>query len=178
MKKILILLSLGTALLINEGCNRPAVPEVIPTQTTDTTGGQIEVSPYVGSWDYDNIELTNGVLEIMGNELGAFEGTGSDIVGEVVITENPNKYTTTLSFTAEISAFGQARSLPVDRQTSSGTWTVSNGEIILVDDSGKEIAVVSSTSSLIVFTGEFTEAIELQFGSVDATSDVVFTISK
>jgi|AntRauTorckE5430_2_1112549.scaffolds.fasta_scaffold01078_4 hypothetical protein len=180
MKKTLLLLALCTALLINEGCNKPPVPEVIPIQTTDTTGGggQVEVSPYVGNWGYDKIELTNGVLEIMGNELGDFEGTGSDITGEVVITENPNIYSTTLSFTADISVFGQAQSLPVDKQTSGGTWTESNGEITLVDDSGKDIAVVSSTSSLIVFTGVFTENIDAQFGSIDATSDVVFTISK
>lgn len=180
MKKTLLFLALSTALLINEGCNKPPVPEVIPIQTTDSLGGggQVEVSPYVGSWGYDKIELTNGVLEIMGNELGDFEGTGSDIIGEVVITENPNIYSTTLSFTADISVFGQAQSLPVDKQTSGGTWTESNGEITLVDDSGKDIAVVSSTSSLIVFTGVFTENIDAQFGSIDATSDVVFTISK
>ncbi len=184
MKNTLLLLALGAVLLINESCQKPPVPTIIPAgNTTDTTtggGGQEEeqVSPYVGSWEYDKIELTNGVLEIMGNELGDFEGAGSDIIGEVVITENPNKYTTTLSFTADISVFGQAQSLPVDKQTSGGTWTESNGEITLVDDSGKSIAVVSSTSSMIVFTGEFTETIDAQFGSIDATSDVVFTIVK
>jgi hypothetical protein len=180
MKKILILIALGTVLLLNESCKKPPVPEVKPIpDTTDTTsGGQEEVSPYVGSWEYEKIELTNGVLEIMGNEIGEFEGTGSDIVGEVVITEKPNKYTTSLSFTADISVFGQTQSLPTDRRTSSGTWTETNGEISLVDDSGKKIAVLSSTSAKIVFTGEFTEAIDAQFGSIDATSDVVFTITK
>ena len=181
MKNILLLLALGAILLINESCQKPPVPIIIPAgNTTDTNGGggQLEVSPYVGSWGYDKIALTNGVLEIMGNELGGFEGAGSDIIGEVVITENPNAYTTTLSFTADISVFGQAQSLPVDKQTSGGTWTESNGEITLVDDSGKNIAVVSSTSSMIVFTGEFTETIDAQFGSIDATSDVVFTIAK
>ncbi|HAV25830.1 MAG TPA: hypothetical protein DCX01_06600 [Bacteroidetes bacterium] len=182
MKNTLLLLALGAVLLINESCQKPPVPIIIPAgNTTDTTGGggqEEEVSPYVGSWSYDKIELTNGVLEIMGNEIGAFEGAGSDITGEVLITENPNKYTTILSFTADISVFGQAQSLPVDKQTSGGTWTESNGEITLVDDSGKNIAVVSSTSSMIVFTGEFTETIDAQFGSIDATSDVVFTIVK
>ncbi len=182
MKNTLLLLALGAVLLINESCQKPPVPIIIPAgNTTDTTGGggqEEEVSPYVGSWSYDKIELTNGVLEIMGNEIGTFEGAGSDITGEVLITENPNKYTTILSFTADISVFGQAQSLPVDKQTSGGTWTESNGEITLVDDSGKNIAVVSSTSSMIVFTGEFTETIDAQFGSIDATSDVVFTIVK
>ena len=182
MKNTLLLLALGAILLINESCQKPPVPIIIQAgNTTDTTGGggqEVEVSPYVGSWSYDKIELTNGVLEIMGNEIGAFEGAGSDITGEVLITENPNKYTTILSFTADISVFGQAQSLPVDKQTSGGTWTESNGEITLVDDSGKNIAVVSSTSSMIVFTGEFTETIDAQFGSIDATSDVVFTIAK
>jgi hypothetical protein len=182
MKNTLLFLALGAVLLINESCQKPPVPVIIPAgNTTDTTGGggqEEEVSPYVGSWEYDKIELTNGVLEIMGNELGGFEGAGSDIIGEVVITENPNVYTTTLSFTADISVFGQAQSLPVDKQTSGGTWTESNGKITLVDDSGKSIAVVSSTSSMIVFTGEFTETIDAQFGSIDATSDVVFTIVK
>ncbi len=179
MKKILLLIALGTVLLVHESCKKPPVPEVKPVDTTDTTGGEEEeVSPYVGTWDYEKIELTNGVLEIMGNEIGDFEGTGSDIVGEVVIAEKPNTYTTSLSFTADIVVFGQTQSLPVDRQTSNGTWTEMDGEITLVDDSGKKIAVLSSSSSKIVFTGQFTETIDAQFGSIDATSDVVFTITK
>jgi hypothetical protein len=95
-----------------------------------------------------------------------------------VITEKPNKYTTSLAFTADIMVFGQEQSLPVDEQRSEGTWTEANGEITLIDESGKDIAILSSTSSKIVFTGEFTEQIDAQFGSIDATSDVVFTISK
>lgn len=179
MKKILLLIALGTVLLVHESCKKPPVPEVKPVDTTDTTGGEEEeVSPYVGTWDYDKIELTNGVLEIMGNEIGDFEGTGSDIVGEVVIAEKPNTYTTSLSFTADIAVFGQNQSLPVDRQTSKGTWTETDGEITLVDDSGKKIAILSSSSSKIVFTGQFTQTINAQFGSIDATSDVVFTITK
>jgi len=103
-------------------------------------------------------------------------------VGEVIITENPNRYTTTLEFTAAIELeFGgqaQTQDSPVDRQTSSGTWSEADGEITLTDDTGKDVAVLSSSSSKVVFTGEFSTAIPLQFFSIDATSDVVFTIEK
>lgn len=182
MKKTLLLVALGAVLIINESCQKPPVPVKVesPVDTTDSTGGgeEEEVSPFVGTWDYDKIELTNGVLEIMGNEIGTFEGSGSDIDGEVIISEKPNRYTTSLSFTANITVFGQDQSLPVERQTSSGTWTEADGEITLRDDNGNNIAVLSSSSSEIVFSGEFTETIDAQFGSIDATSDVVFTIVK
>lgn len=184
MKKALLILSLSLFVIATQSCKKPPLPvvEEEPTNTGgDGSGGEEEEekpSEYVGSWDYTKVDLTNGILEIMGNEIGTFEGSGSNLVGEVAITEKPNRYSTSLSFTANIQVFGQAQSLPVDKQTSSGTWTEANGEITLVDDSGQSIAILSSTSSKIVFTGKFTEEIAAPFGSIDATSDVVFTIEK
>jgi|TARA_B110000908_G_C10135727_1_gene394367 hypothetical protein len=144
--------------------------------------GEVEVSEFVGTWDYTKVDLTNGILEIMGNEIGTFTGTGSKLVGEVVITENPNNYTTSVSFTAIIDAdLGgqqQEQQSDVPTQASSGTWTESNGEITLTDDNGQDIAIVSSSSSKIVFSGEFSTQIPSQFFTLDATSDVVFTIEK
>lgn len=181
MKKIVLLLTLSLFVIATQSCKKPPLPviEDEPTNTgTDSTGGEEIPSEYVGKWDYTQVDLNDGVLELMGNEIGTFEGKGSDLVGEVIISEKPNRYTTTLSFTADIQVFGQEQSLPVDKQTSSGTWTETDGEITLVDDSGKSIAILSSNSSKIVFTGKFTEEIAVQFGSIDATSDVVFTIEK
>jgi len=53
-----------------------------------------------------------------------------------------------------------------------------NGKITLTDDGGKPIAVLSSTSSEIIFSGSFTTQIPVQFFTIDATSDVEFTINK
>ena len=177
-----------------QSCKKPPLPVV----QEDTTGGsgsgsgsggggeeeEEELpSEYVGTWSYTNIDLTNGTLSTQGQEVGTFTGKGSSITGEVVIKENPNTYSTDLTFTADVAAsiFGQVQNqeIPVDKQTSSGTWTESNGEITLTDNSGQNIGILSSTSSKIVFTGNFTEdvAITQQF-VLEANSDVEFTITK
>lgn len=191
MKKVLFILSLSVFVIATQSCKKPPLPSPVednPTGEGSGSGGggqeeeEDKPSPYVGTWDYTKVDLTNGVLEIMDNEIGVFTGTGSNLVGEVVITENPNTYTTNLSFTANIDAeFAgqqQQQQSDVPRQSSSGTWTESNGEISLTDDNGQVIAVLSSSSSQIVFTGEFTTQIPVQFFTLDATSDVVFTIEK
>lgn len=190
MKKVLLLLSLSLFLIVTHSCKKPPLPVMEEEMNTDegngsgggTGTGEVEVSEFVGKWDYTKVDLTNGILEIMGNEIGTFTGTGSKLVGEVVITENPNNYTTSLSFTANIDAdLGgqqQEQQSDVPTQASSGTWTESNGEITLTDDKGQDIAIVSSSSSKIVFSGEFSTQIPSQFFTLDATSDVVFTIEK
>ncbi|MFB1003741.1 MAG: hypothetical protein QMC70_06355 [Bacteroidia bacterium] len=194
MKKILLLVSLSLFIIATQSCKKPPLPAVEEEMNTGGgngsgggTGsgggsGEVEVSEFVGTWDYTKVDLTNGILEIMGNEIGTFTGTGSKLVGEVVITENPNNYTTSVSFTAIIDAdLGgqqQEQQSDVPTQASSGTWTESNGEITLTDDNGQDIAIVSSSSSKIVFSGEFSTQIPSQFFTLDATSDVVFTIEK
>jgi hypothetical protein len=190
MKKVLLLLSLSLFLIVMHSCKKPPLPVMEEEMNTGegngsgggTGTGEVEVSEFVGKWDYTKVDLTNGILEIMGNEIGTFTGTGSKLVGEVVITENPNNYTTSLSFTANIDAdLGgqqQEQQSDVPTQASSGTWTESNGEITLTDDKGQDIAIVSSSSSKIVFSGEFSTQIPSQFFTLDATSDVVFTIEK
>lgn len=180
MKKLVFILSFSILVIGTYSCRKPQVPIIEKGRGTgDTTGGgEILPSAFVGSWEYTNIDLNNGTLKIMGQDLGEFTGKGKDIVGQVVISENPNTYTTELSFNADITVFGQVQEIPVERQTSSGTWTETNGEIALKDNSGKAIGVISSTSSKIVFTGNFTEQIDVQFGSIDANSDVEFTIEK
>lgn len=188
MKKILILLTLSLTVAATQSCKKPPLPVLEEPVNTGGNGSgeeeeeEEEPSPFVGTWSYTKIDLTNGSLEAMGNEVGEFTGTGKDIDGEVVISENPNRYTTDLDFTAEIEfdLFGQTQTQdsPIDNQASSGTWTETDGQIVLTDDSGQEIGILSSSESRIVFTGEFSTQIPLQFFTIDATSDVVFTIEK
>ena len=178
MKKIIIILIIPLVILATQSCNNPPLPA---DKKTDTPL-EDEVNPYVGTWEYTNVEFANGVLEIMGNEVGSFTGEGSSLVGEVVLTEDPNRYTTSLSFTAEIDAdFAgqqQEQSTPVPTQTSSGTWSQSNGQLTLIDDNGEMLEIISSTTSRIVFTGEFFTQIPAQFFTIDASSDLIFTIEK
>lgn len=167
-----------TATLLS-ACLKPELP-----QEKDTGGSDGQTtSAYVGEWDYTSIVLTNGTLSAQGQNLGTFDGDGVDIVGKVVITQDPNIYTTTLEFTADIEAtvFGQTfpQQIPVEQRTSSGTWSEVNGNIKLVDDNGNDVEVISSSSSSIQFRGNFTESVTVggQF-SMDANSDVIFTIQK
>lgn len=184
MKNIFLIIAVTFFIFGSQSCKKPPLPIVDDTitDTTGTGGGEVKVSPYVGTWNYTNIDLKNGILNVMGNDVGTFTGKGSEIVGKVVITEKPNRYTTEVAFTANINAvFGgqsQAQTAPVNKQTSAGTWVETNGKITLTDDGGKSIAVLSSTSSKIIFSGSFTTQIPVQFFTIDATSDVEFTITK
>lgn len=185
MKKVLLILSLSFFVIVTHSCKKPPLPSPIEDNSdggsgTGSGGGseEEEVSPYVGTWNYSSIDLKNGTLAIAGQNIGSFEGAGKNIVGSVVISENPDRYTTTVSFTAEVSLLGQSQDISVETRTSSGTWTEANGEIALTDDSGQKIDIISSTSSKIVFAGNFSESFDIQFGSVDANSDVEFTITK
>ncbi|MBT8328017.1 MAG: hypothetical protein KJP21_09870 [Bacteroidia bacterium] len=184
MKKLLVLLSLSLFVVAISSCKKPPLPIIEEVENNGGgSGGEDEISPFVGSWNYTKINLTNGILEFMGNEIGTFEGTGSKIVGEVIISESPNVYSTEISFTADVDAmfFGQTQpqQIPVEKTTSTGTWTESGGNISLTDDNGNAIAVISSTSSKIVFTGNFANQLELGPNFLlDATSDVEFTIEK
>mgnify|MGYP000011730748 CR=1 FL=1 len=182
MKNILFIITLCLFVAVTESCKKPPLPVIQDTDTNDSTGngggGEVEVSPYVGSWDYTKIDLTNGTLQLMGNDLGEFTGSGKDIKGELTISENPNVYSTNVAFTAGITVFGTERDIEVEKRSSTGTWTENAGEISLKDDNGNQVGVISSTSSKIVFTGNFTESIDIQFGSIDANSDVEFTVEK
>jgi len=193
MKKLVFVLSLSVV-VGTYSCRKPQVP-VIEEDTNSGSGngngnggggegeGEELTSDYVGTWDYTNIDLKNGTLESMGQDFGTFTGEGTDLDGMVVITENPNIYTTEITFTADVDVdiFGQEQNqqIPVDKQTSSGTWTEDNGEITLTDDNGNKIGILSSSPSKIVFTGNFNNEVPLtpQF-VLDANSDVEFTIAK
>ena len=193
MKKLVFGLSLSVV-VGTYSCRKPQVP-VIEEDTNSGSGngngnggggegeGEELTSDYVGTWDYTNIDLKNGTLESMGQDFGTFTGEGTDLDGMVVITENPNIYTTEITFTADVDVdiFGQEQNqqIPVDKQTSSGTWTEDNGEITLTDDNGNKIGILSSSPSKIVFTGNFNNEVPLtpQF-VLDANSDVEFTIAK
>lgn len=181
MKNLLLILSLSLFVGTISSCKKPLLPVI--EEKSDNSGGGNEPNPYVGTWDYSKIELSNGVLVLMGNEVGTFKGSGSSIVGEVIISEDPNIYSTEIAFNADVNAtiFGQTQpqQIPVEKTTSTGTWTESGGKISLTDDNGKAIAVISSTSSKIVFSGNFANQLELGPGfAIDATSDVEFTIVK
>lgn len=189
MKQLITILSVAFLLNVSTSCNKPPLP-VLQNETDTTTNGggggggnEEKPSAFVGTWSYSKVEMQNGTLGFMGNAVGTFVGSGSDIVGQVVITEKPNKYTTSLAFTAniDVSVFGQQQqqSIPVDQTTSTGTWTESNGKITLTDDNGNKVDVISSNSSQIIFTGNFTQNIAAGPGlALEANSDVVFTIEK
>ena len=191
MKKLTVILLLSFLTLIVHSCKKPPLPIIEEGKsTTDTTGnngggngGGVEVSPFIGEWDYTKIDLTNGVLAFMGQEAGTFTGKGSNISGNVSFSENPNRYTTDLTFRADVVAefAGQQQNfdIPVERVQTQGTWSENNGKISLVDDNGNNVQIISNTNSQIVFSGNFTEQIPInQFATLDANSDVVFTIEK
>lgn len=193
MKKITIILLLGLLIPIIHSCKKPPLPIIEevenPRDTTgnnnggNNNGGGVEVSPFVGDWDYTQIDLTNGVLSFRGQQAGTFSGKGSKITGKVTFSENPNRYTTDLSFTADVTAefTGQQleQEIPVERVQTQGSWSESDGKISLVDDNGNNVQIISNTNTQIVFSGNFTEQIEInQFVTLDANSDVIFTIEK
>lgn len=146
--------------------------------TIDTVYLEPEKSKYEGTWNYTKIDLENGKLVLGGNTVGSFTGKGKDIKGTVIMSENPNLYTTSVEFTAEITVLGQTRDVPVDTRTSSGTWEEVNGELILTDDNGNNVDVISSSESQIVFKGDFKEEIVLPLGAVDAEATLEFTVEK
>jgi hypothetical protein len=191
MKKLTVILLLSLLIPIVYSCKKPPLPIIEegknPTDTTGNNGGDngggIEVSPFVGEWDYTKIDLTNGIVSFMGQEAGTFTGKGLNISGNVTFSENPNRYTTDLSFTADVTVdfVGQQQNqkIPVERVQTQGTWTENNGKISLVDDNGSNVQILSNTNSQIIFSGNFTEQIQIsQFATLDANSDVVFTIEK
>ena len=158
-------------------CQRPELPR------DKDTGGESGPSPYVGEWTYSSIALSNGVLKLGEQNFGSFEGEGKDIVGKVVISENPNVYSTDIAFTAAIqmTVFGQTvpSEVPVEKRTSTGTWKEVNGKLELYDDNGNTVNVLSSSGSRIQFSGNFAEEVSIPAGfSLQATSDVVFTLVK
>jgi hypothetical protein len=166
------------------GCNKPPLPTLDETDTSGGTGGGgTQPSEFVGTWDYSEIDLSDGSLSFMGNEVGTFVGTGTKISGTMILTENPNTYTSNVSFTAslDVTLFGQTneQEIPVDKRVNTGTWTESNGQISLVDDVEGNVTVLSSSANEIVFTGEFEEQIQAGQGfNLDAISDVEFTLTK
>ena len=191
MKKISIIFFLGLLIPIVQSCKKPPLPVIEenqnPTDTSGNSGGNngedVKVSSFVGDWDYTKIDLTNGTLSFMAQEAGTFTGKGIDINGSVSFSENPNRYTTDVSFTADVAVVAggqqQNQEIPVDRVQTQGTWTENNGIISLVDDDGTKIQVISNTNTQIVFSGNFTEKVEFnQFVTLDANSDVIFTIEK
>lgn len=188
MKKIYFVLLVALSVIAMQSCKKPPLPILEdPVNNTDGGNGGTEEeekpSLYVGSWEYTKIDFTEGVLAVMGNAVGTFTGSGKNIIGEVILTENPNRYTTSLKFTADIQAQfagqSQTQEAPVGQQNSAGTWEeTAAGEIKLTDDNGRDLNIVSSSATKIVFTGDFATKIPAQFFEIDATSKVRFTLEK
>lgn len=176
--KIVKLLFLGLMTIAMFSCKETEVPDPEQVIIRDTVFVEQELSPYVGFWSYSDIDMQNGTLELDGSPVGSFTGKGKDIVGRIAIAQNPNIYTTTVAFTAEISVFGQTQDLPVEERTSTGTWEEVDGKLKLIDDAGNDVNVVSSSESEIVFEGDFTEEITLPAGAVEANATVIFTVEK
>ncbi len=160
-------------------CNKPSIP--IPDDKEDS--GNKGPSIYVGTWEYTMIDMSNGTLSAQGQALGTFKGSGKDMIGTVVVTENPNRFVAELEYTAALtlSIFNQSlqQEVPVEKRIITGDWSEKNGEISLKADDGSDIEVISSTANKVVFKGEFTEklAVGQQF-NFDAVSDVQVTIEK
>ena len=165
-------------------CKKPPIPKKKDIENKDGSGNENpETSQYVGTWQYSSIIMTDGDLSVQNQSLGSFEGTGKDIKGSVVVTENPNRFTADLEYTAALtlSIFGQSipRDVPVEKRVITGDWTEVNGQIVLDPDDGSDIDVLSSTGNRVVFSGIFTEQIALgQQFNFDAVSDVEVTIQK
>ena len=74
MKKVLLLLSLSLFLIVTHSCKKPPLPVMEEEMNTGegngsgggTGTGEVEVSEFVGKWDYTKVDLTNGILEIDG----------------------------------------------------------------------------------------------------------------
>ena len=181
MKKLLILIGLAGFISLH-ACKKPPVPKPKDFETKDGDGKDQE-SPYVGTWNYTKVVMSNGTLGLQGQSFGTFVGTGKDIKGSVTVTQNPNRFTAELEYTAALTltVFGQEqdRDMPVEKRTITGDWTESNGEISLIADDGSDITILSSSSSKVVFKGTFEETISLsQQFSLEAISDVEITIEK
>ncbi len=179
MKSLSLILSLAVLISV-ASCKKPPIPI---KEDIDNNGGSQKGSDYVGTWDYTKIVMSNGDLSVQGQSLGSFEGTGKDIKGSVIVTENPNRFTAELEYTAALtlSVFGQSipRDIPVEKRVISGDWTEVNGQIVLDPDDGSQIEVLSSSANRVVFSGVFTEKIALgQQFNFDAVSDVAITIEK
>lgn len=176
MKHLLVLIVIAASFGLN-ACKKPPVPE-----NKDDNNKEETPSEYVGTWSYNKIIMSNGSLKAQNQSVGTFNGTGKDIVGSIEVSENPNVFSAELEYTAalNITVFGQTQQtdFPVEKRTLTGTWKVVNGKIELTADDSTPITVISSTSSEIVFTGAFTEKVTYGQFSLDAVSDVEFTVVK
>ena len=75
---------MGLLIPIIHSCKKPPLPIIEevenPRDTTgnnnggNNNGGGVEVSPFVGDWDYTQIDLTTGVLSFRGQQAGTFSG--------------------------------------------------------------------------------------------------------
>ncbi|MBR9861394.1 hypothetical protein GYB22_11735 [bacterium] len=161
-------------------CNKPPVPRPDSEQKDSTPIDQPSV--YLGSWEYTSIKLTNGSVLLSSNEVGTFTGTGSDIIGEVEITDDPQRYSTEVEFTADLNLviFQQStqQSVPVPQNTSVGDWEEKNSKLVLMPDDESDIEIISSTEDKIVFKGNFNQKLTFGQFTFDANSDVEFTIEK
>lgn len=160
-------------------CKKPPVPE---TNKDNTENEDNTPSPYVGTWTYDKIDMQNGSLETQGQSFGTFNGSGKDMVGSVVVSEDPDVFTAELEYTAalNITIFGQTQQsdFPVEKRTVTGTWEEVNGKLVLTADDNTPLNVISSTENKIIFTGEFSEQVTFGQFNLDALSDVEFTVVK
>lgn len=179
MKKLLYLV---LVLSVLASCKKPPVP-IKKSDSNTEDSGTVKVSPYVGNWSYQSITMSNGIIKVQGQNFGTFSGTGKDIVGSIKVTANPNRFHAEIAYTAalDITVFGQTQQqdFPIDNRTMEGSWTEQNGKIELIADDGTPITMISSSSTEIVFGGKFTQQVPVgQSFTADATSDVVFVVTK
>lgn len=174
------LLSIFSLSVLLASCLMPPVPT--PKDNDNNGGNQNQPSIYAGEWTYTNVAFDNGSLESQGQAFGTFTGEGLELKGGLTITENPNRFTSTLAYTAQITftifGFQQSIPIPMEETKIEGSWTEQNGKIVFNADDGTEMPVVISNASTIQFTGAFEELINVgQFG-LSATADLTYTLEK
>jgi hypothetical protein len=168
---------LGISLfLILAACNKPPVPE------NKNDDKEAEPSPYAGSWAYTDITMSNGTLMFGSSQVGTFTGTGQNISGSFEIREKPDSFQSEVSFTAvlqvNINQQNLQQNMEIPKNSLKGTWSVQNDKISFHPSDGSQIEVISSTENKIVMKGNFTQEVQVGQYTLDAKSDVQFTIEK
>jgi hypothetical protein len=110
-------------------------------ETLDVTAANIK-----GTWNLTSISCKDGMnfVEILGqvNQVATFEISGKDYDATVVISENPNTFISSGTYTAvgksTSNGMTQTLELPFEEFTQTGTWKLDNNKIIFIAPGGEE----------------------------------------
>ena len=172
-----VLLSITTMLLLLTACLMPPVPA--PRGEDDDDQQQQQVSTFAGEYRYTAVSFSNGSLGLQGTPFGTFTGTGTEIFGSIVLTDNPKQFSSNISYTANLSVtvFQQTQEieLPIDKRVMQGSWAENGGVITFSPDDGSTLKLESISKDQMSFTGNFDEKLPLGQFNLDATADLTYT---